>query len=139
MTYLGLRADAAALLVGVGIVRELIKAGQADLTKADVEALLSAHGLRRPVSEGPVTPEYQDFTIDLRSARSGGLEARVAESPCGRSRPVPFELPFALAELESLLGSYDVPGEIIEKQAPFLQKSAREAGKRSMRLSSNPA
>ena len=124
MTYLGLRADAAALFVESGSCAS--SSGGRSTTKADVEALLSAHGLRRPVSEGPVTPEYQDFTIDLRSARSWGLEARVAESPCSRSRPVPFELPFALAELESLLGSYDVPGEMIEKQAPFLNKSARE-------------
>ncbi len=58
MEHLGLRHDSAALLIGVGIVRNLVKAARGARRRADVEALLAEHGLHLPASSEPATTVY---------------------------------------------------------------------------------
>lgn len=83
MMYLGLRSDHAALLTGIGIVRELVKARRVRLTRAEVETLLLEHGLLRPTSEEPAKTLYlstvseqrfdlpPDFLLDWRAFFEG--------------------------------------------------------------------
>jgi hypothetical protein len=58
MISLGLRGDISALLVGVGIVRELIKARRVRLMRPDLEALVATYSLRQPSNEEPATTVY---------------------------------------------------------------------------------
>lgn len=58
MEHLGLRHDSAALLIGVGIVRNLVKAARGAQRRADVEALVDAHDLQLPADSEPATTVY---------------------------------------------------------------------------------
>src|SRR5262249_35836753 len=51
MMHLGLRHDRTALLVGIGIVREMIKSRRSALQRADVAGVLTHHGLFLQASE----------------------------------------------------------------------------------------
>jgi hypothetical protein len=46
--------------------------------------------------------EYQDFTIDIRSAEAGGLEAKVTEAPVAGNPQVSFDLPLERKALQAL-------------------------------------
>jgi hypothetical protein len=55
MAFLGLKHDVAALLVGVGIVRTLVKAGSAPVDKAKLKELLDTYDLRAAPEEAATT------------------------------------------------------------------------------------
>jgi CBASS immunity sensor of nucleotide second messenger signals len=88
MMYLGLRNDRAALLAGIGIVRDLVRARRVRLSRTDVEALIAEHGLQRPTSEEPAKTLYlstvreqrfdlpPDFLLDWRELFEGDGEKR---------------------------------------------------------------
>jgi SMODS-associated and fused to various effectors sensor domain len=58
MEHLGLRHDCAALLTGVGIVRNLVKARRRAQRRPDIEALLAQHNLYLPAGTAPATVVY---------------------------------------------------------------------------------
>lgn len=58
MMHLGLRHDQPALLIGIGVVREIIKSRRSALQRADVTAVLNQHGLVLPASEEAGTVVY---------------------------------------------------------------------------------
>jgi SMODS-associated and fused to various effectors sensor domain len=83
MMFLKLRSDRSALLVAVGIVRDLIKAGNARVTRAELETLLNRYDLFLPPDEDPATVVYlttvkkqqfdfpPDFHLDWRDYFEG--------------------------------------------------------------------
>ena len=71
--------------------------------------------------------EYQDFTIDLRSAGSGRFEATVATAPIGETPRDFFSEPVARKRLRNLHHAFDVPGEEIQQKAPS-ERRFREVG-----------
>jgi hypothetical protein len=83
MMFLKLKSDASALLVAVGIVRDLIKARNARLTRDELEALLKKYNLFLPPDENPATVVYlttiktqqfdlaPDFHLDWRDYFEG--------------------------------------------------------------------
>lgn len=58
MEYLGFRHDSAALLIGVGIVRNLVKARRGAQRRADVDALIADHDLQLPADSEPAITVY---------------------------------------------------------------------------------
>lgn len=58
MESLGLHHDRSALLVGVGIVRDLVKQGRGAQRRGDVESLLASHNLYLPPNAEPGTTVY---------------------------------------------------------------------------------
>lgn len=88
MEHLGLRHDSAALLIGVGIVRNLVKAAKGAQRRSDVEALLAAHDLRLPATSEPATTVYlstvkqqrfevePDYLLDWRGHFEGNDQKR---------------------------------------------------------------
>lgn len=83
MMFLKLKSDSSSLLVAVGIVRDLIKAGSGRLRRADLDALLARHDLNLPASAEPATVVYlttvktqqfevaPDFLLDWRDYFDG--------------------------------------------------------------------
>lgn len=71
--------------------------------------------------------EYQDFTIDLRSAGDGRFEATVATAPIGETPRDFFPEPIEREELRNLHHAFDVPGEEIQQKAPT-ETRFREVG-----------
>jgi hypothetical protein len=71
--------------------------------------------------------EYQDFTIDLRSAGSGRFEATVATAPIRETPRVFFPEPVEREKLRNLHHAFDVPGEEIQQKAPS-EACFREVG-----------
>lgn len=71
--------------------------------------------------------EYQDFTIDLRSAGDGRFEATVADAPIRENPRVYFSPPIEKEEIESLHGAYDRPGRELQ-QASLPGVSPRTRG-----------
>lgn len=69
---------------------------------------------------------YQDFTIDLRSAEGGGLEAAVAKAPLDDFPCVPFAEPLTQDELDLVFAAFDLPGEALASSP--LQVSPRAMG-----------
>jgi hypothetical protein len=88
MLHLGLRQDRAALLTGVGIVRDLIKSRRRALTRTDVEALLAEHDLYLPASDERATTVYlstvkeqrfdirPDYLLDWRAHFEGDAQKK---------------------------------------------------------------
>jgi hypothetical protein len=88
MANLGLRDDPAALLIGIGIVRELVLARRRALTRADLEALLARYDLRRPPTSEPAATVYlstvaaqrfdlpPDFLLDWRGYFAGAEQQK---------------------------------------------------------------
>jgi SMODS-associated and fused to various effectors sensor domain len=83
MMFLKLKSDESALLVAVGVVRDLIKAGSCRSTLSDLEALLARYDLFLPPSAEPATVVYlttvkaqqfevaPDFHLDWREYFDG--------------------------------------------------------------------
>lgn len=83
MMFLKLKSDESALLVAVGAVRDLIKAGSGRLTRTDLNALLARYSLVLPPSAEPATVVYlttvktqqfevaPDFHLDWREHFDG--------------------------------------------------------------------
>lgn len=75
--------------------------------------------------------EYQDLTIDLRSAADGTFEAMViAETPPQDGPRVRFAEPVDWNTLEQLLASFDVPEEEIGPKIKALPISLRQIGEK---------
>src|SRR5258707_6573682 len=73
--------------------------------------------------------EYQDFTIDLRSAGKGLFEARVVEAPIRDTLQDFFPEPIERNELRALHSFFDRPGaELQKEQSP--ETSRRSVGGR---------
>ncbi len=71
--------------------------------------------------------EYQDFTIDVRSAEGGRFEARVIDAPLGGNPRVFFPPPLSQEDLKTLHGLFDGSGkEAPEKPSP--KALARQMG-----------
>ena len=62
--------------------------------------------------------EYQDFTIEVRSAEGGRFEAKVIAAPIDEAPSIFFSEPIAKDALQDLLGAYDRPGSEIGKERP---------------------
>lgn len=73
--------------------------------------------------------EYQDFTIDVRSAEGGKFEATVVEAPLGDHPQVPFVHPIEEKALEALLVAFDRPGKGKLEVAPPPGISPHEIGR----------
>lgn len=88
MHHLRLRHDHAALLIGTGIVRDLIKRRQHTLTKSDLEKLLREHDLYLPADTEAATAVYlttvktqrfdlaPDYHLDWRKHFDGNDQKR---------------------------------------------------------------
>ena len=71
--------------------------------------------------------DYQDFTLDIRSAAEGQFEARVINAPLGGNPRVFFPPPLSQEELKALHGLFDGSGkEAPEKPSP--KALARQRG-----------
>jgi hypothetical protein len=88
MRNCGLRGDRAAVLTGVGIVRNLVQTGRRRLRKADVESLIAEHDLKLPPDEESAATVYlstieeqrfdfpPDLHLDWRHCFAGGEEKK---------------------------------------------------------------
>jgi hypothetical protein len=89
MMHLRLLHDRASLLACIGIVRDIIKSRRPALVRADVETLLTEHGLYLPTTDEAATVVYlstvkqqqfdvvPDFLLDWRSYFAGDDQKRV--------------------------------------------------------------
>ncbi|HEV7785004.1 MAG TPA: CHAT domain-containing protein, partial [Thermoanaerobaculia bacterium] len=71
--------------------------------------------------------EYQDFTIELRSAGSGRFEATAVDAPIRRSPRIFFPAPIEKEKLRDLLSAFDRPGAELA-QGPPPKVSPRRLG-----------
>jgi hypothetical protein len=87
--------------------------------------------LKRVVEDKEEVPEmdYQDFTIDLRSAENGQFEATVAAAPIRETPRDFFTEPIDKEELRKLHHSFDVPGTQIHPEI-LSESYTREVGGR---------
>ena len=74
--------------------------------------------------------ERQDFTIDLRSAEDGSIEATVVEAPRRANPRVFFPKPVAQGDLDRFLSAFDTPGSMIDAKLKELSLSPRQMGER---------
>jgi len=72
--------------------------------------------------------EYQDLTIDLRSARRGRFEARVTIAPIADNPQVRFGAPVARGPLEAFHHSFDALGAKVEERIKALPIAPRTMG-----------
>lgn len=72
--------------------------------------------------------EYQDFTIDIRSAEGGQFEARAATASFRDTPRVLFPPPIEKEALPGLHAAFDRPGEEIAKQGLPPEVSSRKLG-----------
>lgn len=119
MMFLKLKSDPSAVLVAVGLIRDLVKAGRTRLTRADVETLLARHNLILPPNEEPATVVYlttvktqafdvpPDFHLDWRDYFDGDPSKKghaVLDSASWNARMLP-----ALRGLEANLNATHAP------------------------------